>query len=981
MATIRPSIYIGLGGTGILAISKAKKMYEDAYGKGNIPEQIAFIAIDFDFTMENNSSLETDMSEDFLDLGNMSNPKQLYDVRSEQGDYKWIFPSNTRFIGTRVVDGASQVRTYGRFLTEMIKDSILKRIKTSYNQVKSIQNKLSEEEKKQPIDIHISLSLAGGTGCGSFLNIADLIRNEYGNNVKIIGYGVLHSVFRTMDTSTNKSPRVVANAYSAILDLDYLMSASNDNPIKLSLNGVNKTTTQPIFDEFYIIDNETENQKIVDNIQKLCEVLGTCLFVAGSTMGSKINSGSSNTGWKNGNFNISPKLGWVQSLGACQVVYKGDLLAEIYGLKTAKEIIRKLLGSKADIENDVVTWTEEIGIREDGDNNRLIDGIYATEKIEKAKEPVLDINDSLTIIKSAVNKYLNTYPEYPTEKALEDKVTGLIKKLRDKINKLLNAENGIGNTIGFLNTLEQQLNLFKNEMNSEKSVFEKKYTDAKAVLDNQNFKGYEDFLNKWFVTARKKEENLEDLIARPAQRILKDRLESERRDSAYKIFTKILAEVAELKKKIEDLSIKIKNLKADYLNELNRKQSSSQSSLVFEIDLSLNERKNIGFGDSEVLIVDFINSLGKSLYDVDLNEELDQSIKSFVNTLNTVNEYRNKLIADVIEKLDEKGYQYLKTEIAEKSSRLLPLEDRGQMSRTRNNALATSMLVQNYLVSYFQKIDGSGKPVMLRFEKDKAFLKDNNIDKEFLPSDFDSMKQKIIFYRSDAAIIPYCISAFDELTVEKEYNSLIVDALQENSTSFNPHFDKELFLEMKSRDFKLKPELHNEAIIYWICGSLFGWQTIKESRYIMQKDNNGKPEKIERKEDVELTKYIRVIKGKYYFWDEEGESKGMDGKWVSINSAVQRDQAFTFFKTGILPQIKQTLQAKIKNDIAKKGKAYYETLIDGIIIAGKFDYIDTLVCSDKNSLTYYNQAKGEDKQLDEEWKFIEKQLKNALSNL
>lgn len=46
MATTRPSIYIGIGLTGIQAITKTRKMFEDAYGKDNIPHWIAFLAID-----------------------------------------------------------------------------------------------------------------------------------------------------------------------------------------------------------------------------------------------------------------------------------------------------------------------------------------------------------------------------------------------------------------------------------------------------------------------------------------------------------------------------------------------------------------------------------------------------------------------------------------------------------------------------------------------------------------------------------------------------------------------------------------------------------------------------------------------------------------------------------------------------------------------------------------------------------------------
>ena len=50
MATreINPIIYIGLGGTGVKSIAHTKKMYEDEFGIGNIPEQVSFIAFDTD---------------------------------------------------------------------------------------------------------------------------------------------------------------------------------------------------------------------------------------------------------------------------------------------------------------------------------------------------------------------------------------------------------------------------------------------------------------------------------------------------------------------------------------------------------------------------------------------------------------------------------------------------------------------------------------------------------------------------------------------------------------------------------------------------------------------------------------------------------------------------------------------------------------------------------------------------------------------
>ena len=74
---INPTIYIGLGGTGVKSIAHTKKMYEDEFGIGNIPEQVAFIAIDSDPMILDMTV--TDMSENYIDLNNACvDPKEYY---------------------------------------------------------------------------------------------------------------------------------------------------------------------------------------------------------------------------------------------------------------------------------------------------------------------------------------------------------------------------------------------------------------------------------------------------------------------------------------------------------------------------------------------------------------------------------------------------------------------------------------------------------------------------------------------------------------------------------------------------------------------------------------------------------------------------------------------------------------------------------------------------------------------------------------
>ena len=972
---IRPSIYIGLGGTGLAAVSYAKKLYEQAYkGVDNIPGQIAFAAIDFDLAAPEDPNLATDMHDDFLSFANVAaaSPKTLYDVRSQRGDFAWMFPSNTRYLGNRISDGASQVRTYGRFLTEMIQDNIIRRISDCITQVRNIQATLDASEVvNQPIDIHIAMSLAGGTGAGSFLNVAQLIREKYQNQVHIIGYGILHSVFRAMDPSGNKTPRVIANAYSSIMDLDYLMGASSENPIKVSLNGRSRELRQPIYDEFYVIDNETENGKKVDHINKLCEVVGLSMYVSGGEMGNKVRSGASNTGWQQGSYNITPKLGWVQGLGACQVVYKGQELAEVYSLKAALHLITNLQNISLDVDKAAIDWALENKIREDLNFDQLIDSIYDLKKVNISPAP-LDTDDSISDIKQAVERYVKSRPQFPDNKVIDTRIESLRKSLQDRVKTLVHAENGVANTKGFLSTLITNLSIYRTEMDTERSLCEKNAQDKQVALKKE-YKDYEEYSKKIFKSKKNKAIMLEDGIGKIARDILIDNLEAERRKVAAEIYTNLLTGAGSLHDRIEDLDNKLSALKKQYKDELTSKQNDSAAVHVFEYDLSAQERQTMEFLPDEAFYDGFFNSLGKSIMNVDVNKELHGKIHDYCLSLPQAKAYCDKLIIDVVEGLSAEEYAAFKKIVSEKSSRLLRLDDRGQLSETRG-MLPTAMMVQNYLISIY-KNDSNQKT---RLESDRTLLPD--IKKEFIFSEFDSMKQKIIFYRSDMAIIPYCIGAFDENTIDREYSVLVRDAMTAGTTSFNPHFDKQIFDTMRSMDFKLKPEMQNEVEFYWVCGNFFGWTDVTETQYVMEKDSNRKPIKIESKEDVSHTKYIRCYKGKYQVWNEDGTAMTLDGKWTALGNTTQREKAFNYFKTIVFPELRNTLHDKILNDIRSKGKEVYKIMIQSVIDDGMADYIDKIACTDKNSLTYFSKQNGETERFVKEWEFIQKDFINSIEN-
>ena len=133
-----------------------------------------------------------------------------------------------------------------------------------------------------------------------------------------------------------------------------------------------------------------------------------------------------------------------------------------------------------------------------------------------------------------------------------------------------------------------------------------------------------------------------------------------------------------------------------------------------------------------------------------------------------------------------------------------------------------------------------------------------------------------------------------------------------------------------------------------------------------------------------IIKYICCMKGNYYYWDAEVMERPGIRKWVPLEHAgtTRRDTAFNYFKTQVLPAKKELFRQLIKDEVSSKGIAYYNGKIDGIIQGRIDDYINLLVCSDKSSITYSQKGNsGELQLIMQEFQYICKDLKNALSNL
>ena len=802
---MKPTIYIGLGRTGIRAIAQTKKLYEDAYGVGNIPKCIAFLAIDCDLAYVKSPYLPTSLEEDAIMIPYDGSPKVHYETHVKQGAYSWMFPGNTNSLGHRISDGTGLVRTTGRFYTEDILDSIDATIHQRWLQVTSVAD-VSKFCYDDIVDFHIVMSFAGGTGAGSFINVAELISRKYGRRAHIFGYGVLHGVFRTQDPFGTHTPKVRVNAYSAMVDLDYLMHASVANPIKIEINGDERELTSPIFNEFFVIDNQTANGNLVPYVKELCAAVGTCLFASGDDMGSKVRSVLNNCDWKSGVFNISSKVGWVRSFGVCNVVYKGEELAKIYGYKAAIELIRKMCQESSDARQLAQQWTEEVGVREDGEQyNMLIDRIVEPRVIEGLKNPMVDAKTTEAENKSLITSYINNVADIPAEARINEMKEEKKQLLVDKVKSLLSLESGVGNSRIFLESLIRLCDKYRMEMDNE--VEQLNHTlEGKNVNLAKATKAYEEYCGRIrLLQSLITRQTILDDMARFAKDIRKINYEIKRCEIARDIFIYLVKEAEELSRKIATLDELLKTLSADYSQSLINLQTPSASSRIFEYDLSVNDRLNMALKD-DISLASLLWSLPASLLDLDVENQLRPAIEQYVASLPQAVAYRERNISDIIEELSNEDYKELKFQINIKSSRLLRIDDRGIVEPCKG-ATPSEMMVQSLFLSVYNPENAregneENRP-QTRLELDYEFATSDNLKKEFLETDLAMLRQQMIVVRVDGAVIPYCIESFDE-DVVGEYERQVASANMGNAT-FNPHFDKNMYEMMRKSNFKLKP--------------------------------------------------------------------------------------------------------------------------------------------------------------------------------
>lgn len=275
-----PVLIIGIGGTGIDALLRLKyqinrrfKLPEDEITKTKkeTPEGIEFLGFETNAYEKNKSfrGIKLDPQSELVllsnsQIGSILNNREILDDCIKE----WLSPELNIADG---MQGANGNRQAGRLLLFTKINDVVESIRKKIWKVM-----LNTNEK---LEVFILTGISGGTGSGAFLDIAYIVRGlieeKFGDGgidrVNILAYLFTPDVNLSKNPEINARSYIIKNGYSALKEVDYLMSIPErgDSFVQNYKNFKVASKLAP-FDVCHLVSATNKQGKILKNGYEYC---------------------------------------------------------------------------------------------------------------------------------------------------------------------------------------------------------------------------------------------------------------------------------------------------------------------------------------------------------------------------------------------------------------------------------------------------------------------------------------------------------------------------------------------------------------------------------------------------------------------------------------------------------------------------------------------------------------------------------------
>lgn len=788
MPKLRRTLFIGLGGTGMKSILETKRMLYENYK--DIPPMIAFLGIDTDgpgfetatLTAKDGTPISLKTSETLAIT--VSEPHDIF--RHSPDRFQWMPEGNIPGLDQLSI-GAGQMRSNGRFAITNKENDVINRLNNSLDKVNNAD--IIDNEKYSVLgadtEVHVVFSLSGGTGAGTFLNLAYLLK-RIAPTAKISGYAVLADVFKSQ-LSGAMSARVRPNALGAIKDVDFLTHLTLDSdPVELHwMRTVDKITERP-FRALYLIDNKNANNDSFTSIIPLCQMISLALVTNVGALGVAMNSISDNVTKQisDGVMDILDKKAWVSGIGVAEIVFDGATLSRIYAQKAKIQIVNMLLNGGCDDPAVLAgAWFDANSIRENNGRDDVID--YFAKPTPKFAFNNIDNPDAP---KQDIETYFNTVA-YEKRGVMEEKLrelkTRIDMSLSEEMAKQVNRECGVFLAENILKSILTLVNICDGEMKEEIDDLTDNLPRFQSALDTA-CKELEDCMGTFL---KRKRKDYEEEVVNATMNLTKQNREIERRKMAREFYSWLHNRVIESLNRVDIIINNLRAVRDESNSELLAIRQRMGASTFFQFDLSTDLADSIQCSVQDIVFNDFIQAVkpqgGVAAFAVMTSSETDNEILSFVNRMSPVKALADKTVDEALAELSEEQLINLVQRALRKSMPLLPYTYHGHDADVKPGGQPVD--------SYYIGVADKEKSIINKKLLQRILSGDQ-------PVDFSEtgLKDRVIIYRQIGVLPAFTIKSLDNYKVE--YQRF------EEQKPFTSHWDRAMCERMKKERHQLWPK-------------------------------------------------------------------------------------------------------------------------------------------------------------------------------
>ena len=511
------TLFVGLGGAGAKTLRKLKGKIIAANG-GKIPKQVKFLLIDTNAT-ELSNYRDFDSSEKICIA--VREPYERYKHDYGTPTHKFIPEQNAHSL-LALERGAGQIRSNGHFavIENEYSYKLMRVFRERADELADIDVKGITLEKDPKIEVRLAFSLAGGTGSGTFLPIATILRAAI-NHCELTAY-IYSATHYSKKVENSAKYSVMQNAYAALCELDYMMHFGRDKRHENVVFNFGPDERQHIeqskrpFEEVYYIDKHTSypNSDSVEfaynEIERLQENAAEAMHIAATNIITAHTGTVDNVRQKiaEGQFDVGDKYAWMSGFGIAELYLKSldrtnpeiiDLCCNSIYARTNPDI-RISDNAADDIATEFIKkykW-DESGRDMDGDPilRRFVTKDVITNKCNELIHSSNDLGASYQdfALKLDLDKLLEKQNK-TSNKIVEDSIDEFRTYINDLIKSLINNDSfdanfvqgyyGKGPGLSF-NTIKQILDKIEEKLQASKTMINSEMEEHKEARDKSH---------------------------------------------------------------------------------------------------------------------------------------------------------------------------------------------------------------------------------------------------------------------------------------------------------------------------------------------------------------------------------------------------------------------------------------------------------------------------------------------------------------